>query len=67
VARRTALSPSSVAPWRSAIELHLKPLLGEVPLEELRLHDLEDLDRGVVDGGLSPGRVQKVHTVARWR
>ena len=64
VAKRTALSPSSVAPWRSAIELHLKPSLGDLPLEELRLHHLEDLYQGLVDGGLSPGRVQKVHTVA---
>jgi integrase len=64
VAKRTALSPSSVAPWRSAIELHLKPSLGELPLGELRLHDLEDVYQRLVDGGLSPGRVQKVHTVA---
>ena len=64
VEKKTTLSPSSVSPWRSAIQMYLKPNLGERMLGDLRVGDLEALYRRLVDNGLSPARVQKIHTVA---
>lgn len=62
--KQPSLSPNTVSAWRSSVELHLKPNLGEHPLHELRGHHLESLYRHLVESGLSPARVQKVHTVA---
>lgn len=62
--KEKTLSPSSVSPWRSAIRKYLQPHLGEVVLSELRVRHLENLYRQLVDEGLSPARVQKIHTVA---
>lgn len=58
------LSPNTVSSWRSSVETYLKPELGDLGLHELRGHHLESLYRRLVDDGLSPARVQKVHTVA---
>ena len=64
VQKEKTLSPSSVSPWRSAIRKYLQPLLGHQLLSELRVRHLEAVYRQLVDGGLSPARVQKIHTVA---
>ncbi len=64
IQKEKTLSPSSVSPWRSAIRKYLQPRLGERVLSELRVRHLEDLYRQLLDEGLSPSRVQKIHTVA---
>ena len=62
--KEKSLSPSSVSPWRSAIRKYLQPCLGEHALVDLRVGHLEEFYRRLVDDGLSPARVQKIHTVA---
>jgi integrase len=63
-AKKPSLSPTTVSSWKSSIELYLKPRLGSMDLCDVRAHHLEAMYRDLVDGGLSPARVQKVHTVA---
>ncbi len=63
-AKRTTISPTTASAWQSSLELYLKPAIGDMSLHEVRAHHLESLYRGLVEGGLSAARVQKIHTVA---
>ncbi|MFN3217545.1 MAG: tyrosine-type recombinase/integrase [Acidimicrobiales bacterium] len=63
-AKKPSLSPTTVSSWKSSIQLYLKPRLGSMDLCDVRAHHLEAMYRDLVEGGLSPARVQKVHTVA---
>ncbi|MGC4050622.1 MAG: tyrosine-type recombinase/integrase [Paludibaculum sp.] len=69
------LSPSTSRDYRSAIDRHLTPALGDRPLWRLGGRDLDQLYGKLRGAGVGPARIRRVHNIAhraldqavRWR
>jgi integrase len=69
LAGKHALKPKTVAVYRDAIELYLRPHLGAIRLLELRAHHLDRFYAAISIGRrgrpLSPSSIRRVHAVLR--
>ena len=55
--------PSTVAGYRHLINRNVLPAIGSISLQTLRAVDLDKLYAGLLERGLSPSTVRKVHVV----
>src|SRR5215218_693279 len=63
---RGVVRPSTYQRYEELIRLHVAPVLGRAKLKNLlptQVRSLRSLYREKLDGGLSPGSVQKIHVV----
>jgi integrase len=59
-------SPRTIEDYGVHIRVHLGPVLGHVPIDELRALDLDRLyDRLTAERGLRPATIRKIHNTAR--
>lgn len=59
------LSPTTVRTYRQIIGRRIAPALGRVPLDRLGPDRLDDFYRALIDDGLAPASVQRVHAIVR--
>ncbi|MHB1986541.1 MAG: tyrosine-type recombinase/integrase [Acidimicrobiales bacterium] len=57
------LSPTTSADWRSLIDRHLKPALGELPIWKVTARHCDDLYVGMRTEGIGAWRVRNAHVV----
>jgi integrase len=62
---RTTLKPSTAHGYKGVIDRYIKPVIGGVPLADLRPAHLNALYAQLVDRGLSPRTCRTVHVVIR--
>jgi integrase len=58
--RTDGLEPSTVAQYRSHLDLHIKPFIGRVKLAELKPAHLQSLRDRLIEAGRSRGMVKRV-------
>ena len=61
--KRPTVSPTTARDWDSCLRLHIQPHLASLPLHKLRAMDLDRHYRRLLDAGVGPARVRRVHTV----
>jgi integrase len=62
-AQRMSLRPSTYASYRAAINLHVVPAVGHIPIQQLSPDPLDHLYAALVAGGLSAKTVRNVHVM----
>ncbi len=63
---KNEISPTTLRTYRSILQNHILPGLGDRPIESIRAADLDLLYRGLVDTkSLSPATVRQVHAIIR--
>jgi integrase len=69
LAGKHSLKPKTVAGYRDAIDLYLRPGLGHIRLQDLRAHDLDRFYVSIQIGRrgrpLSPSTIRRIHAVLR--
>ncbi len=60
--KRPTISPTTARDWGSCLRLHIHPHLASHPLHKLRAMDLDRHYRRLLDAGVGPARVRRVHT-----
>ena len=63
--QRQNLKPSTLASYQSIIETHLKPVLGDLRLQDLHRSHLESYYVRLANGSVKSGTVKNVHAVLR--
>ena len=73
--KRTRLEPSTASAYERNIRVHINPNIGNIPVQKLRLEDLDELyvklltegKRNGTGGSLSTQTVRNVHATTRAR
>ena len=64
--KRKPVKPATVRGWRSYLEKHLNPLIGDMTLPYVNNGTLKMLGERLSDAGLSPTTIRDVVKVMRW-